>query len=243
MQGFLATDPAVSGIRSLKKGGFMNSKKVSDLDYSSLYEFARCLDRAGFDAKIVGEIISSQNNTMANKMYRALTEGRVFNGRFIEIGVFDLVVPRDYSHQLSLDVFGLNHSSKFFHYNRNITDDNFARVSKKILPEERYKVRIFRVKEIISSEECLEFLESIGASLVGAQGITLAYDQFREHFPADQPIVSFDDPSRLWKSENLSMVPFVIRSKSNQIAFDLGYFENHWFNGVYFFSFCLTSAT
>lgn len=53
----------------------MGTKSVSDMSCGEMYQFALALDKAGFDADLVQEIVNSKNNRRARGMYATLTRG------------------------------------------------------------------------------------------------------------------------------------------------------------------------
>ena len=53
----------------------MSTKSVCDMGCGKMHEFGLVLDKAGFDADLVQEIINSKDNKYAKTMYTALTGG------------------------------------------------------------------------------------------------------------------------------------------------------------------------
>ncbi|MEK7097904.1 MAG: hypothetical protein AAB906_03590, partial [Patescibacteria group bacterium] len=122
--------------------------------------------------------------------------------RFGLVTAFKLTVPKGYSHDTQLAIFASfakNKSEKFYYYNDNITDENFAKVTQKLVPGKTYGVKIFQIKSYVTSEDCLAFLASQRAILVGAQGLSLVRQLKKDQFPTiGKWTVSFDEKDALW---------------------------------------------
>jgi len=92
----------------------------------------------------------------------------ISNPCFQLLKTFDIVVPEDYDHSNRLKTFEQKHGKEFCYYNPNITDCNFAKATAKLTPGRQLKVKVFQITETVTSEDCLNFLKSQPAILVGA---------------------------------------------------------------------------
>ena len=131
----------------------------------------------------------------------------VFVNKFKLINTFDIVVPKDYNHSKRLDSFSKKNRRRFHYYNWNITDKNY-KATVKLEPGCKFKVKIFGLGEArglsFSSEECLKKLHSEKAILVGAQGLSLVWEQKKEELLVNRRLISFDEKKALWKDANSS---------------------------------------
>lgn len=153
----------------------------------------------------------------------------LYDPRFQLLTSFPVVVPEGYIHATRLDTFYTEQRSEFLYYNEALTDANFARATTQLVPGQRFEVKIFQIKGVVSSEDCLAHLRSQKAVLVGAQGASLAYEQGKEQLPIGRWSVSFDEKDALWKDAGgHHRVPSVDRRSVGDFKFRLGYFEHDW---------------
>ncbi|MBU4284801.1 hypothetical protein KKF60_01645, partial [Patescibacteria group bacterium] len=83
------------------------------------------------------------------------------------------------------------------------------------------------------------FLKTQNVVLTGAQGVSLVFEQKREDLPKGYWYVSFDEKEALWKDADGShRVPHVRRYSGGDWYFDLGTFENVWYNDHCLLCFC-----
>lgn len=123
---------------------------------------------------------------------------------------FTITVPKGYRHDTRLRDFRSKHYQEFYYYNGDITDSNFANVSTKLAPGKQLTVKVFGIKELVSSEDCLTFLKGQGSLLVGAQGLSLVYEQAKDKLPKGRYHVSFDEKDALWvDSGGRLRVPYI----------------------------------
>ena len=204
-----------------------------------MHEFALVLDKAGFDANLVQKIVNSRGNKQAKAMYAALTSGTQVDDRFELVGTFDVAVPEGYDHATRLGTFGTKHRKEFYYYNDAITDKNYSRATTKLSPGRKFKVKVFQIKETVTSDDCMAHLRSQKAVLVGAQGASLAYEQGKDKLPVNRWSVSFDEKAALWKDAGGDhRVPFVHRYSGGGFKFSLGCFEFDWGGGLCLLCFC-----
>jgi len=158
------------------------------------------------------------------------------------IKTFKLVVPKDYNHQKPLSKFQKEHGKEFWYYSNAITDQNFTKVTNKLIPGKEYEVSIYPIKEgkVVSSEDCLKFLKSkTGNILVGVQGLSLTYQLHKDKFPKGKWSLSLDEKDALWEdSDGYHMVPSVTLSSGGDWGFRLSLFEVDWNDGIYLVCFC-----
>ncbi|MFA7216682.1 MAG: hypothetical protein WC095_01720 [Candidatus Paceibacterota bacterium] len=194
-----------------------------------MHEFALVLDKAGFDADLVQRVVNSRGNKQAKAMYAALMGGAQIDDRFKLVNTFEIVVPEGYDHSKRLDSFGKEHRKAFYYYNDAITDKNYAKATTKLEAGRKLKVKVFQIKETVTSEDCMAKLRSEKAILVGAQGASLVWEQKKEELPVNRSSVSFDEKDALWKdAHGYRRVPRVSRRSDGDFRFDLGFFGLGW---------------
>jgi hypothetical protein len=149
--------------------------------------------------------------------------------RFKLANAFDLVVPVGYDQATRLTNFKAVHGREFGYYNSDITDANFGRATTRLMPGQKFRVKIFQITETVTSEDCLAFLRSQKAVLVGAQGASLVYELAKSKLPMGRWSVSFDEKDALWTDFNgCRRVPYVDRISGDYFRLDLGCFERDW---------------
>ena len=137
----------------------MSTERVCDMSCGAMHEFALVLDKAGFDADMVQRVVNSRGNKQAKAMYAALTNGAQVDDRFELVNTFEIVVPEGYDHRTRLDSFGKEYRKAFYYYNDAITDKNYAKATTKLEPGRKLKVKVFQIKETVTSEDCMAKLQ------------------------------------------------------------------------------------
>lgn len=114
---------------------------------------------------------------------------------------FQLTVPATYKHSTQLKTFAEKYKAKFFPdlydgdqaikvYYDEINDNNYSEVEHQLVPGKTYTVKIARFrfwgtsgdKTRASRSSLLTFMDSQKALFVGAQGLTLAWEQNKTAF-------------------------------------------------------------
>ena len=150
-------------------------------------------------------------------------------------------VPADYNHDTQVDVFGkkTRKLKSTYYYNDELTSKNFANATNKLESGKTYAIKMFPISETVKSEDCLAFLASNNATLVGAQGLTALQNDQPDIFPTGKYTVSFDEKDALWKDANgYHGLPFVNRDSDGDRGFNLGYFEISRGSGSVLVCFC-----
>jgi hypothetical protein len=164
------------------------------------------------------------------------------DNRFRLLNKFMLRVPKGYKHATQLTTFAEHANGKidrFFFCSSIVTDANYDRATQQLVPGKSYGVKIFLIKQRVTSEDCLAFLDSQRAILVGAQGLSLARQLRKKEFPAGEWTVSFDKKEALWQDASGDRrVPFVSQLPEGNWEFDHGSFEEGWDAGDCFICFC-----
>lgn len=165
-----------------------------------------------------------------NKVERDRLAGvNTTDSRFALSTTFQFTVPENYNHPTQLASFKKENHEKFYSYNNNLTDENFAKATNKLTPGKTYEVRIFQITKRVSSEDCLVFLKTQKALLVGAQGISVVWQQAKEQFPKGKWTASFDEKDALWQGAGgFRRVPGMGQYSGGDWGFDLGYFGRGW---------------
>jgi len=167
----------------------------------------------------------------------------IVNSRFMLLTTFQFTVPDDYDHTTQLASFAKKNRKKFYFYNKNITDANFSKATNKLTPGKVYEVKTFKITERVTSRNCLAFLKTQKAILVGAQGISAVWQQAKEQFFKGKWTVSFDEKSVLWRStDGYHQVPYIDRNSDGNWNFDLGYFGYIWDEDECLFCVCDLSS-
>ena len=221
----------------IEKEIVMSAKSVCDaISHSQGHEFLLALEKAGLTRDIAQEVIASKGNRKAMAMMEAIA---LVDDRFDLVTSFDVVVPKNYNHATRLSTFRKAHGKEFYFYNDAITDVNYAKVTTKLIPERKLKVKIFQITTRVSSEDCLGFLRGQKAILLGAQGASLAYEQGKNQLPKGRWHVSFDEKNALWvDSGGYHGVPHVLAGSDGDFEFDLGSFEADWASDDCLLCFC-----
>jgi hypothetical protein len=173
----------------------------------------------------------------------SLSKRSVVDDRFGLLKSFQLTVPKGYTHGTQLATFAeyaKDKSQKFYYYNEAITDENYAKVTHQLVPGKTCGVKIFGINKSVSSEEdCLVFLASQNAILVGAQGISLTRQLKKDEFPIGKWTVSFDKKEALWRDGfGNHRVPGIGRISDGGWHFGLGDFGLDWDDGLCLLCFC-----
>ena len=159
--------------------------------------------------------------------------------RFKLLNTFSITVPDWYDHATRLDAFRARYEKEFYSFNSNITDKNFSKATITLVPGQRFTVKVFQITERVSSKDCLDHLRSENAKLLGAQGVSLAYEQGKEQLPVGRWAVSFDEREALWEdADGDHRVPYVYRFSDGGFEFRLGIFEDYWDDCHCLLSFC-----
>ena len=149
--------------------------------------------------------------------------------RFSLLTTFQFTVPEDYNHPTQLASFKERDYKKFYYCNDNITDANFTKATNELTPGHTYEAKIFGITKWVTSEDCLAFLKMRNALLVGAQGISIVWQQAKEQFPKGKWTVSFDEKESLWQdADGYRGVPSMYRYSDGGWFFNLYYFGDVW---------------
>lgn len=210
---------------------------------AKIHEFIQCLKRAGFNDGLIQQVINSKGNKHAKAMYGAVVGEAQAGNRFVLINTFSIVVPVDYKHTTRLASFSKEHRKEFYYYNDTLTDANFAKATTKLEPGRKLKVKVMQIKGTVTSEDCMTYLRSQKAVLVGAQGVSLVYEQKKDELPADRWAASFDEKDSLWEdAAGYHRVPNVGCYSDGDFEFNLGKFESDWRDGSCLLCFCDESS-
>ena len=156
--------------------------------------------------------------------------------QLVDLGI--ITVPSKFDQAICLKNFRKKHLQGFSVFDPTITDFRYRKVTTKLAPGQNFRVQAW--KQIVSkttSEERLEFLASINAALVGAQGLTLVFEQKRERLLRNKDYwkyyyTSFDLKEALWYNGIVIGVPGLglHMDSSSCWTWSLGSFEHPWGN-------------
>lgn len=161
---------------------------------------------------------------------------------FKEVKTFSVNVPATYNTATQLDSFSVSaNKDDFINFYDSITDANYAKVTTQLMPGASYMVTIYEGEKTVSTEDCMQFLKSKNAMLVGAQGLSLLYQLKKDDLPTDKLIFSFDNKNSLWFSSyyKCSLVPFLIlySDYGNKATWSVRPNGGYACNGLYFVCF------
>jgi hypothetical protein len=161
--------------------------------------------------------------------------------RFELINAFEVMVPADYVHVTQLGTFRAAHQSEknkeFYHYNPDLTDANFTKTPA-LVPGKKFLVKAFQIKGVVTSEDCLTQLRRVKATLTGAQGASLAYEQAKDKLPISRGSLSFDEKDNLPFVGGYHGVPHVRRRSGVDFRFRLGFWGGGWDDYCVLLAFC-----
>ena len=160
--------------------------------------------------------------------------------RFKLVNAFKIVVPKGYNHATRLTDFVATYGSEFNYYNSDITDEHFNKATTKLVPCEKFKVKVFYITQAVPPKDCLNFLYSQEAVLTGAQGASLVYELAKNKLREKKcSFVSLDKKDALWiDSDGIYRVPYVYHFSGDEFSFSFANFEVVLYDGYYLLCFC-----
>lgn len=186
-------------------------------------------------AGLTEEIAQSVDNQQALAMMAAILPQREdvvetvqdLPFRFVKtVGV--VTVPADYVQETQLATFVAKHGKEFYYLNPALMDKNFAEVTVKLVPGRKLAVDAYQVAPSASSEQCLKLIESKKGLYVGAQGLTLVYQQLRSELPKGRWYLSFDKKVNLPVLDGRRRVPYLFCRSDGDFDANLGYWDGGW---------------
>lgn len=141
-----------------------------------------------------------------------------------------IVVPKNYD-SVYLARFSKRNSRRFWRYDKNLAQENFAIPSRILRPGERLRVKAFRqlLPPFASYERRMRFLQKQKALYLGAQGAALVFEQKRSKLQKGFWYVSLDKEERLWRGQDgCYRVPALNACMSGRYAFDLKNIHELW---------------
>jgi|GEM_PF-1422846 len=226
--------PILAGTSSLVKAGMTTGefqKLVDDSSYrANMVEYAHdgC-------PKLQSGFISEGDDIIQVKLF---PQGAFAVRVWLPRDPFYLTVPATYHQATCLATFKAAHGSEFGHYEGDVTDAHFKNVTTRLVSGQRFGIKVFRLAKTVSSEDCLAFLHSQNAVLVGAQGISLIYRFIKNWLPEGYSLFSFDDKNALWRDDrNIYRTPVLCCLAANNFEFRLDYFERDVYAGSYLLAF------
>lgn len=111
---------------------------------------------------------------------------------FRRIESFELTVPIDYVFETQLMNLKYKSRKDFDFFDNEITDENFAKTSHRLIPGKTYLVHIIGIvgNRSVPLSDCLKTYQTLGAYYTGAHGLALAWELEKERFPEDSRILS-----------------------------------------------------
>lgn len=198
----------------------------------------KALKEAGLDKDALQRLLENGGKFQAD-IVASIKKHSVQDERFNLVNTFKLTVPTSYNHATQLTSFSKENREKFSYYNNALTDENFAKATNKLVPGKTYTAKIFQLTTRMFSENCVEFLKTQKAILVGAQGISLVWQEKKNEFSVGKWTVSFDEKDALFVgADGYHRVPFVGRFSGGGWCFHLGCFGFVWPTAYCLLCFC-----
>jgi hypothetical protein len=119
----------------------------------------------------------------------------------------EILVRLGYAHTSRMATFRVRYQGGFELIDGNINDHNFDRVTTKLHGGQKLRVRAFMAQKKVAFRECLSFIEEQRGLLVGAQGLTVAYQELQKYLPQGNVFASFDKPEALWFKSGCHHLP------------------------------------
>lgn len=213
----------------------MTTKITSNQENRICDLYRDAIRKMGLSKDDAQEVISSGNVLQADatvSIKKLLITNKKLDKKFgFAVNKFEFTVPTDYNSDTQIDTFvekvkGLRTT---YFCNNDLTSKNFPKVTNKLEPGKTYKVEIIPILRIVTSNECMKFLEKKNSLLVGGQGLTLVFDLKKEEFRKGKWTVSFDKKENLWKdSGGNHRVPGVSARTDDGFQFNIGRFGIDW---------------
>jgi len=217
------------------------TEKITSKQENRLADLFRDLVRTlGLSKEEAQEIIKA-GGIMQSEVKPILQKLAIADKRYGIPVEFELTVPTDYVHatQINTSANKARKEKTTYFYNDDLTSENFAKATNKLVPGKTYKVKIFPILATITSEDNMLFLAKQNAILVGGQGVTLVYDLAKDKLPKGKWTVSFDEKDKLWKdTDGGHRVPGVGADSGGDFRFGLGCFEGGWDGNHCLLCFC-----
>ena len=118
-----------------------------------------------------------------------------------------------------------------------LTDTNFAKTPA-LVPGKKFLVKVFQIKGVVTSDDCLAQLKRVKATLTGAQGESVAYEQAKDELPVSRRSISFDNKDNLPFIDGDHRVPYVDRDSREDFEFYLADFEGGFDHRSVLLAFC-----
>ncbi len=166
------------------------------------------------------------------------------SSKFSFLTEFAITVPKDYDHNTQLTSFAEANEEKFHYYNDGLTDKNFAKVGRQLVPGKTYLVKIWSINnnQRTTSKENLKLLEDNQVFSYGAQGASIVWQEAKDKLPKGKQCNFFDEKDNLWEdADGYHRVPYLVCYSDGGFRFDLGYFQyqNVYFQNVWYAGHCI----
>lgn len=156
----------------------------------------------------------------------------------IDLGI--VTVPEGYVHRTRLGTFGKQNRKRFYYYDEKVSDENFSSPTRILRPGDRFHVRVFEqtVGGTTSSDERMAFLSVQNTVRVGAQGLSLVFEQKQHQLQKDKWYASFDEKRRLFIDQSgFNWVPGIGMHSDGAIELGVYCFQSPWELDDVFFCF------
>ncbi len=172
--------------------------------------------------------------------------------RVLDLGT--IIVPNDQSNGGCIGRFLKRSGAKVNHFNKEITDQNFPKVSCPVNPGDEFKVWVFaQAVRNTTTEERVEYLEAMDCVdqegkeveidygqrpvYLGAQGVLFVFDQKRDELPKSFWYISQDKEKNLYRNGFDAQLPFIFPFDTGEFDIGLIDYRHVWFNFYLFFGF------
>lgn len=152
---------------------------------------------------------------------------------------FKIKIPKNYKHETQLATFSKKYKKQFYYFNEDITDENFSKVTDKLVAGKTYTVKIISILQKVSSEDCIRVLKKNNAIFGGAQVASITYQLKKNELPKGKFYLSFDEKNSLWEdADGNHRVPRLYHYDDGVFSFRLRYFERDWYGGSCLLAVC-----
>ncbi len=204
----------------------MSTKRVCDMSCGAMHEFALVLDKAGFNADIVYGVVNSKGNKQAEAMLAALPNGTPTKDLVKSSAsndYFELIYESAYITVPDMDAVHTYSQEKWSKEMAGVTP------STTFVAGTRRKVKVFRFKKSVSSQRCVDFVNSQNASLPNVFGLAIAEMTVGSELPKDRWILGFDNRDKLSVGpRGHRRVPHLCRGSDGRVHRDWYYWDVDW---------------
>ncbi len=155
-----------------------------------------------------------------------------------------LEVPSGYNHKTCIRSFRDKHEKNLEHFSVAVSDINYARATTQLVPGQKFSVQIYGIEcgKWVSSPACIEKIQKVNGVLLGAQGLSLVFDQLvfgqaGNVLMPDCTHLSFDEMEELPRIQQKYRIPYLSRDPDGYRLYHQDFDQNIYSDKVVFFVF------